>query len=82
MHRWVFDPRSLTTWTPAWGTACSPVTAPERDGSTTFTFVTSGVQGALAQARAAAGERDVAVAGGLSTVRQFLAGGCSTSCAS
>jgi dihydrofolate reductase len=44
-------------------------------GGTTFTFVTDGIAAALAQAREAAGERDVAIAGGASTVRQYLAAG-------
>lgn len=42
-------------------------------GGTTFTFVTEGIDAALEQARAAAGDRDVAIAGGASTVRQYLA---------
>jgi hypothetical protein len=33
------------------------------DGGTVFTFVTDGVGSALPQARVAAGDRDVAVAG-------------------
>ncbi|MDT3398914.1 dihydrofolate reductase family protein [Streptomyces sp. B1866] len=45
------------------------------EGGTTFTFVTDGLKSALAQAREAAGDLDVAVAGGGSTVRQFLAAG-------
>ena len=44
-------------------------------GGTTFTFVTEGIDSALEQARAAAGDRDVAIAGGASTVRQYLAAG-------
>jgi len=44
-------------------------------GGTTFTFVTDGVESVMEQARAAAGERSVAIAGGASTVRQFLAAG-------
>ncbi|MDQ6811665.1 MAG: dihydrofolate reductase family protein [Actinomycetota bacterium] len=44
-------------------------------GETTFTFVTDGIESALGQARAAAGEKDVAIAGGASAVRQYLAGG-------
>jgi dihydrofolate reductase len=44
-------------------------------GGTMFTYVTDGIQSALEQARAAAGEKDVAVAGGASTVRQYLAAG-------
>lgn len=42
---------------------------------TTFFFVTDGIESALAQARAAAGEKTVAIAGGASTVRQYLAAG-------
>jgi dihydrofolate reductase len=42
-------------------------------GGTTFTFVTDGIESALEQARAAAGEKDVAIAGGASAVRQYLA---------
>lgn len=47
----------------------------EMGGGTTFTFVTAGVDAALEEAREAAGPLDVAVAGGASTVRQFLAAG-------
>ncbi|MCR1781047.1 dihydrofolate reductase family protein [Nocardioides carbamazepini] len=45
------------------------------EGGTTFHFVTDGLASALAQARAAAGERDVAVAGGASTINACLAAG-------
>ncbi|MCW3046690.1 MAG: 5-amino-6-(5-phosphoribosylamino)uracil reductase [Solirubrobacterales bacterium] len=45
------------------------------EGGTTFTFVTDGIGSALEQARAAAGDGDVAVAGGASVVRQSLATG-------
>jgi dihydrofolate reductase len=44
-------------------------------GGTTFTFVTDGVESAAEQARAAAGDRDVQVAGGASVVQQYLAAG-------
>lgn len=44
-------------------------------GGTTFTFVTDGIEAALEQAREAAGDRDVAIAGGASAVRQYLAAG-------
>jgi dihydrofolate reductase len=47
----------------------------EMDGGTTFHFVTDGIESALAQARAAAGDGNVEIAGGASTVRQFLAAG-------
>ena len=42
---------------------------------TTFTFVTGGIESALEQARAAAGEKDVVVAGGAQAVQQYLAAG-------
>jgi len=45
------------------------------EGGTTFHFVTDGIDSALEQARAAAGDRDVAIAGGASTVNQYLAAG-------
>jgi dihydrofolate reductase len=44
-------------------------------GGTTFTFVTDGIDAALARARAAAGDKDVAIAGGAATVNQYLAAG-------
>ncbi|HWK81016.1 MAG TPA: dihydrofolate reductase family protein [Thermomicrobiales bacterium] len=45
------------------------------EGGTTFHFVTDGIESALAQARAAAGDRDVAIAGGTTTVNEYLAAG-------
>ena len=42
---------------------------------TTFTFVTDGPESALAQARRAAGGRDVSLAGGAAAARQYLAAG-------
>jgi dihydrofolate reductase len=44
-------------------------------GGTTFHFVTEGFEAALDRARAAAEGREIAVAGGASTVRQALAAG-------
>ena len=44
-------------------------------GGTEFRFVTEGINAALAQAKAAAGSRDVRIGGGVSTVRQFLQAG-------
>ena len=44
-------------------------------GGTTFNFVTDGIESALTQARAAAGDGDVAVAGGASTARAYLNAG-------
>lgn len=74
------------TWTGWWGDE-PPYHAPvfvlthhsreplPMQGGTTFTFVTEGVDSALEQARAAAGDGDVAIAGGASTVQQYLAAG-------
>jgi dihydrofolate reductase len=44
-------------------------------GGTTFNFVTDGIEAALEQARAAAEEKDVLLAGGASVVQQFLKAG-------
>ncbi|OZM79294.1 dihydrofolate reductase family protein [Pseudonocardia sp. MH-G8] len=46
-----------------------------RDGGTSFTFVTDGIASAIEQARAAAGGKNVAVAGGGTFVRQVLRAG-------
>jgi dihydrofolate reductase len=46
-----------------------------RDGGTTFTFVTDGVESAVRQAKAAAGDKDVSVAGGASVAQQCLRAG-------
>jgi len=45
------------------------------EGGTTFYFVTDGIESALEQAKAAAGELDVKIGGGVSTVRQYLQAG-------
>ncbi|GAA1826102.1 dihydrofolate reductase family protein [Agromyces salentinus] len=44
-------------------------------GGTTFHFVTGGIEEALERARAAAGGGRISVAGGASTIRQFLSAG-------
>jgi dihydrofolate reductase len=46
-----------------------------KDGGTTFAFVTEGIEAALEEARAAAGEKDVYVTGGAAAVQQYLAAG-------
>ncbi|MFC7897358.1 dihydrofolate reductase family protein [Streptomyces sp. NPDC057381] len=45
------------------------------EGGTTFHFVTDGIASALARAREAAGDGDVQVQGGATTVNQYLAAG-------
>jgi dihydrofolate reductase len=47
----------------------------EMQGGTTFHFVTDGIESAFEQARAAAGDANISVAGGAETVRQFLNAG-------
>ena len=42
------------------------------EGGTVFHFVTDGIQSALRQARAAAGDKDIRIGGGAATIRQFL----------
>ncbi len=44
-------------------------------GGTTFHFVTSGIHAALDQARAAAGDQDIRLGGGVNTIRQYLQAG-------
>ena len=44
-------------------------------GGSTFHFVTDGIEAALRQARAAAGDQHILVAGGASAVNQYLAAG-------
>ena len=41
-------------------------------GGTTFHFVTDGIEAALERAREAAGDRDIRIGGGVSTIRQYL----------
>ena len=46
-----------------------------KQGGTTFTFVTDGLQSALEQAKAAAAAQDVSVSGGANVIQQCLAAG-------
>ena len=46
-----------------------------RQGGTSFTYVTEGLEAAVAQARAAAGDKNVAVAGGGRLLAQMIAAG-------
>jgi dihydrofolate reductase len=47
----------------------------EKTGGTTFNFVTDGFESALEQARAAAGEKDISIAGGAEAAQQALRAG-------
>jgi dihydrofolate reductase len=44
-------------------------------GGTTYTFVTTGIQDALDQARAGAGDKDVVIGGGADVARRYLRAG-------
>jgi dihydrofolate reductase len=46
-----------------------------KEGGTTYHFATDGVTTALEQARDAAGDRDISVAGGANVIGQFIAAG-------
>ncbi len=79
---WSDDPEWKGWWgdDPPYHSAVFVLTHHPRDpvmmqGGTTFHFVTEGPESALAQAREAAGERDVAIAGGANTIQQYLAAG-------
>lgn len=45
------------------------------EGGTTFYFVTEGIEEALRRAKEAAGDKDVKIGGGVSTVRQYVRAG-------
>jgi dihydrofolate reductase len=45
------------------------------EGDTVFHFVTEGIEAALEQARAAAGDRDIRIGGGVATIREYLSAG-------
>ncbi|MEO7688241.1 MAG: dihydrofolate reductase family protein [Sphingomonas sp.] len=47
----------------------------EMKGGTVFNFITGGIDEALSLAKAAAGERDIRIGGGVSTIRQYLVAG-------
>jgi dihydrofolate reductase len=73
------------SWTGWWGEdppfhkPVFVVTHHEREpltlSDTTFTFVTDGIESALAQARDAADEKDVYIGGGADVINQYLAAG-------
>lgn len=52
-----------------------PEKRPKETGQLTFTFVTDGIDSAIRQAKAAAGDQDVTVIGGADTLRQCLRAG-------
>jgi dihydrofolate reductase len=56
-------------------THAPPEVAPKQDDRLTFTFVTDGVESAIAQAKAAAGDKAVQVVGGPGVIQQLLRAG-------
>ena len=78
---WEEDPNADAWWgdEPPFGHPVFVLTHHEREplekGATTFTFVTDGIESALDQARAAAGDKDVALAGGADVAQQYLRAG-------
>ena len=78
---WEDDPVADGWWgdDPPFGVPVFVVTHHAREplvlGATTFTFVTAGVEEAVDRARAAAGDRNVAIAGGASVVQQAIRAG-------
>src|SRR3954451_22405677 len=47
----------------------------EMKGGTVFNFITGGIDEALSLAKAAAGDRDIRIGGGVATIRQYLVAG-------
>jgi dihydrofolate reductase len=89
MGRNMFGPKDLQSdpsWKGWWGDT-PPYHAPvfvlshtehepiPMKGGTTFYFVTDGIESAMKQAQAAAGTKDVAIAGGAEVINQYLAAG-------
>jgi dihydrofolate reductase len=79
---WESDPNADAWWgdNPPFHAPVFVLTQHEREpvvkeGGTTFTFVTDGIESAYEQARAAAGDKDVALSGGASVVQQYLQAG-------
>jgi dihydrofolate reductase len=79
---WESDPNADGWWgdTPPFRVPVFVLTSHSREplvkeGGTTFTFVTDGVRAALEQARAAAEDKDVSIAGGANAIQQVLEAG-------
>jgi dihydrofolate reductase len=79
---WSDDPNANGWWgdTPPYDVPVFVLTHHAREplvmqGQTAFTFVTDSIEAALEQARAAAGDRDVLVAGGAQLAQQYLEAG-------
>lgn len=79
---WESDPNPDGWWgdTPPFHVPVFVLTKHERKkvskkGGTSFAFVTDGIKSALSQAKAAAGDKNVSIAGGANTIQQFMHAG-------
>ncbi len=79
---WEDDPNAAAWWgdEPPFGVSVfvlthHPRATEHKTGGTTFVFVTDGIESALGQARDAAGDKDVLVAGGADVAQQYLRAG-------
>jgi dihydrofolate reductase len=79
---WEDDPNADAWWgdnppfhAPVYVLTHHPRESEVKEGGTTFHFVSDGIESALEQARAAAGDRDVALGGGASVAQQYLSAG-------
>ena len=79
---WEDDPNADAWWgdeppfhVPVFVLTSHPREQVAKQGGTSFTFVTDGIESALEQARAAAGEQPVQLAGGARVVQQYLQAG-------
>lgn len=79
---WENDPNPLGWWgdTPPFHTPVFILTNHPREtvtmkGGTSFHFVTDGIQSAMTQAKAAAGDKDISIAGGAMAIQQYMKAG-------
>jgi dihydrofolate reductase len=79
---WESDPNADAWWgddppfhVPVFVLTHHPRETVVKEGGTSFIFVTDGIETALEQARAAAGDKDVLLAGGANVAQQYLKAG-------
>ncbi|AKF03145.1 Bifunctional deaminase-reductase domain protein [Sandaracinus amylolyticus] len=71
-HSW---PEEAPFHTPVFVLTHKPRAPWERPGGTVFHFVNDGIESALRQARSVARDKDIRIAGGAQTIRQYLQAG-------
>jgi dihydrofolate reductase len=79
---WEDDPKADGWWgdnppfhCPVFVLTHHPRETVQKEGGTTFTFVTDGIESALSQAKEAAGNKDVSLAGGAHIIQEFIKAG-------